>query len=41
MSRILISPAKLSFDDQRVSKPGYNADRGPVNFFGLRLHAEI
>ena len=26
---------------QRVANPGYNRDRGPANFIGLRLHAEI
>lgn len=28
----------LTADVQRVNNPGYNADRGPVNFVGLRLH---
>ena len=31
---------KLSLDLQRISNPAYNADRGPVNFAALRLHAE-
>ena len=31
----------ISLDYQHVRNPGYNADRGPVNFFGLRFHAEI
>ena len=26
---------------QRAVNPGYNRDRGPANFLGLRLHAEI
>ena len=30
----------LSFDCQRIRNPGYNADRGPASFFGLRLHVE-
>ncbi len=30
----------LSFDLQRARHPAYNADRGPVNFAGLRLHFE-
>ncbi len=30
----------LSADLQRVVNPGYNADRGPVNFIGVRLHFE-
>ncbi|HSN40459.1 MAG TPA: carbohydrate porin [Burkholderiales bacterium] len=31
----------ISFDYQHLRNPGYNADRGPVNFFGLRFHVEI
>lgn len=31
----------LSLDYQRINNPGYNADRGPVNFSGLRLHTEF
>jgi high affinity Mn2+ porin len=31
----------ISFDYQHIGNPGYNADRGPVNFFGIRLHAEL
>ena len=30
----------LSGDYQRVWNPAFNADRGPVNVFGLRLHAQ-
>jgi hypothetical protein len=30
----------LTLDYQRVNNPAYNADRGPVNFIALRLHAE-
>ena len=30
-----------SFDFQYVVNPAYNADRGPVSIFGLRIHAEI
>lgn len=33
--------AWLSVDYQHIDNPGYNADRGPVNFGGLRLHAEF
>lgn len=37
-----ITPAlKLSADYQFVADPGYNAQRGPVSIFGLRLHAEF
>ena len=30
----------LTGDYQRIWNPGFNADRGPVNVFGLRLHAQ-
>ncbi len=31
----------LSLDYQYIRNPGYNADRGPANFFGLRAHVEL
>ncbi|MEI7612553.1 MAG: carbohydrate porin [Betaproteobacteria bacterium] len=31
----------LTADYQRVANPAYNADRGPVNIFGVRAHAEF
>jgi high affinity Mn2+ porin len=31
----------LSLDFQHVENPAYNADRGRVNFFGVRMHIEI
>ncbi len=31
----------VTADVQRMWNPGYNADRGPANFFALRLHAEF
>jgi hypothetical protein len=31
----------LSADYQHISNPAYNADRGPVDIFGGRLHAEF
>jgi high affinity Mn2+ porin len=31
----------ITFDFQHIQNPAYNADRGPVNFFGARLHAEF
>ncbi|MDR1969678.1 MAG: carbohydrate porin [Burkholderiaceae bacterium] len=31
----------LSPDFQLIRNPGYNRDRGPVRFYGLRLHAEF
>lgn len=31
---------QLSPDFQFIRRPGYNEDRGPVRFYGLRLHLE-
>ncbi|RCX10199.1 carbohydrate-selective porin (OprB family) [Extensimonas vulgaris] len=31
----------LTFDWQHVEHPAYNASRGPVNFFAVRLHSEF
>jgi high affinity Mn2+ porin len=31
----------LSFDYQRIVNPAYNADRGPVDIFGGRVHLEF
>ncbi len=31
----------VTADVQRIWNPGYNADRGPANFFAVRLHAEF
>jgi high affinity Mn2+ porin len=31
----------LTFDLQQVQNPAYNGDRGPVNIYGFRLHAEF
>jgi hypothetical protein len=33
--------AALTLDLQKVHNPAYNADRGPVTIFGIRLHAEF
>jgi high affinity Mn2+ porin len=33
--------ATVSFDYQFIADPGYNADRGPVSIFSVRLHAEF
>lgn len=33
--------AWLTLDAQHITHPGYNADRGPVNVIGVRLHAEF
>lgn len=30
----------LGLDVQHIANPAYNADRGPVNVYGIRLHAE-
>lgn len=30
----------VSLDFQRITNPGYNADRGPVSVYGVRLHWE-
>ncbi|GEJ55979.1 carbohydrate porin [Anaeromyxobacter diazotrophicus] len=30
----------LTFDAQHIANPAYNADRGPVNVAGVRLHVE-
>ena len=37
----LSSHVSLAADFQRISNPAYNADRGPVNIFAMRLHVEI
>lgn len=36
----LAKGANVTFDFQRIINPAYNADRGPVNVIGVRLHAE-
>jgi len=36
----LAKHAWLGFDFQHISNPAYNADRGPVKMYALRLHAE-
>jgi high affinity Mn2+ porin len=33
--------AWLSGGYQRIANPGYNQDRGPANFYGLRFHTNI
>ena len=37
----LCKGAYLSADYQYIANPAYNADRGPVSFFGLRAHIEL
>lgn len=31
----------ISLDFQHIRRPGYNDDRGPARFIGVRMHAEI
>jgi hypothetical protein len=31
----------LTADYQRVHNPAYNADRGPINVYAFRVHAEF
>ncbi len=39
---VLLQRARwLTVDWSHVANPAYNADRGPVNVFGVRLHAEF
>ena len=33
--------ATLAFNYQFIADPAYNADRGPVSIFAMRLHAEL
>ncbi len=33
--------AQLSIDYQLINNPAYNRDRGPVNIFAIRLHAQF
>jgi carbohydrate-selective porin OprB len=40
-SASLLSSVWLSADYQLIANPAFNADRGPVNIFGVRLHAEF
>ncbi len=37
----VLSDVWLSADYQFIANPAFNADRGPVNLFGLRAHAEF
>jgi len=31
----------LAGDYQRVTNPGFNSDRGPVDIFNIKIHAEF
>jgi high affinity Mn2+ porin len=37
----MIKNSWLTLDYQHINNPGYNADRGPVAIFGVRLHLEF
>ncbi len=37
----LLNPVWLTADYQHIVNPGYNADRGPVDVYGARLHIEF
>lgn len=37
----VLSSLWVSADYQHITNPGFNADRGPVNVFGVRIHAEF
>jgi high affinity Mn2+ porin len=40
-SYALSSDTRLSFDYQFIANPAYNTDRGPVNTFAARFHAQF
>ena len=40
-SYALTTATRLSFDYQFLNNPAYNRDRGPVNAFAVRLHAQF
>jgi carbohydrate-selective porin OprB len=37
----VVSTLWIGGDVQRITNPGYNADRGPVTILGTRVHAEF
>jgi high affinity Mn2+ porin len=37
----LVASSWLTFDVQRIARPAYNADRGPVTVGSVRLHSEF
>jgi carbohydrate-selective porin OprB len=37
-SASILKGVSASVDYQHIANPGYNEDRGPVDFFGARLH---
>ena len=40
-SALLAERVQATLDYQFIANPAYNADRGPVSVFGLRLHADL
>jgi high affinity Mn2+ porin len=40
-SYALSPPWRLRFDYQFINNPAYNTQRGPVDVFGLCLHAQL
>jgi hypothetical protein len=40
-ANVLNSPLWVTADYQYITNPGFNADRGPVNVYGMRVHAEF
>ena len=37
----IVNETSVAFDWQHIRNPAYNADRGPANVFGVRLHTEF
>ena len=37
----LLPRAWITLNAQHITAPAYNADRGPVNVFGVRLHTNF
>lgn len=40
-ANLLNLPLWVTADYQHITNPGFNADRGPVNIYGMRVHAEF
>ncbi|MDE2343585.1 MAG: carbohydrate porin, partial [Betaproteobacteria bacterium] len=37
----LVKGVHLTLDWQHINNPAYNQERGPVNVYGVRFHAEF
>ena len=37
----VLNPVWITADYQFIANPAYNQDRGPVNIYTLRFHAEF